>query len=61
MRGLLQVQLSNAELTGNINCLQDELEATKCANAQLHMLLADKQQSWREQTLTLKAEHDKQV
>lgn len=57
----LQAQLSNAELTGSVKILQEELAAAKSANMQLQTVLADKQQSWRGQSLSMRAEHKKQV
>ncbi len=57
----LQAQLSNAELTGSVKFLHEELAAAKSANAQLQTVLADKQQSWHEQSLSMQAEHEKQV
>ena len=59
--GLLQVQLRNAELTGSIKFLQEELEAAKSANTQLQTSLVGQQQSWHEQAMALKADHDQQV
>ncbi|KAL0043018.1 hypothetical protein WJX79_007076 [Trebouxia sp. C0005] len=58
---LKQAQLSNAELTGSVKILQEELAAAKSANMQLQTVLADKQQSWRGQSLSMRAEHKKQV
>ncbi len=57
----LQAQLSNAELTGSVKFLQEELAAAKSANAQLQTVLTDKQQSWDGQSLSMQAEHEKQV
>lgn len=57
----LQAQLSNAELTGSVKFLQEDLAAAKSANTQLQAVLADKQQSWHEQSLSMQAEHEKQV
>lgn len=57
----MQAQLSNAELTGSVKFLQEELAAAKSANMQLQAVLADKQQSWHEQSLSMRAEHEKQV
>ena len=57
----LQAQLSNAELTGSVKCLQEELAAAKSVNTQLQIVLTDKQQSWQGQSLSMQAEHKKQV
>ncbi|KAL0028177.1 hypothetical protein WJX77_012592 [Trebouxia sp. C0004] len=58
---LRQAQLSNAELAGSIRFLQEELAAAKSANMQLQTVLTDKQQSWHGQSLSMQAEHEKQV
>jgi len=57
----MQAQLSNAALTGSVKFLQEDLAAAKSANTQLQAVLADKQQSWHEQSLSMQAEHEKQV
>ncbi len=57
----LQAQLSNAELTGSVKFLQEELAAATSANTQLQTVLTDKQQSWHGQSLSMQAEHEKQV
>lgn len=56
-----QAQLSNAELSGSVKFLQEELAAAKSANTQLQTVLADKQQSWHGQSLSMQAEYEKQV
>ena len=57
----LQEQLKSAELTGSMTRLREELEECKTATANTQVLQNAQQQAWQRVTLSLKAEHDKQV